>query len=173
MVFMRIVRAAVMLAAVLIAAGASAQVSAIGPYTGLPMPRYVSLGAGEVNVRQGPGTTHRIAFRYVQSGLPVQIVSEFENWRRIRDWDGYEGWVLHSLLSSARSVLVAPWNWDGEPIDLRDDRAPDSATIAHLVPGVQGTALGCDGQSCRVTVQGRTGWIEQAVLWGVFADEVF
>lgn len=77
--------------------------------SGLPVPRFVSLKSDRVNVRIGPSREHDIAWTFVQSGLPVEIVGEFENWRRIRDWEGKQGWVFRSLLSSRRTALVTPW----------------------------------------------------------------
>ena len=67
--------------------------------TGLPVPRYVSLKTDRVNLREGPSKDHRTAWVFQRAGLPVEIVAEYETWRRIRDSEGTEGWVLHSLLS--------------------------------------------------------------------------
>ena len=67
--------------------------------TGLPVPRFVTLRADEVNLRTGPGEQYPIEWIYVRAGLPVEIIAEFGNWRRIRDFEGIEGWVFHSLLS--------------------------------------------------------------------------
>ncbi len=72
------------------------------------MPRFVSLKSDKVNVRAGPTKDHDVTWVYTRSGLPVEITAEFENWRRIRDWEGAEGWVYHSLLSGRRTALVAP-----------------------------------------------------------------
>src|SRR6188508_2081233 len=77
--------------------------------TGLPVPRYVSLKTDRVNLREGPSKDHRTAWVFQRAGLPVEIVAEYEIWRRIRDSEGTEGWVLHSLLSGRRTALVAPW----------------------------------------------------------------
>src|SRR5262245_12595892 len=73
--------------------------------TGLPVPRYVSLKTDRVNLREGPSKDHRTAWVFQRAGLPVEIVAEFETWRRIRDSEGTEGWVLHSLLSGRRTAL--------------------------------------------------------------------
>src|SRR5262249_12035580 len=74
---------------------------------GLPIPRFVSLKAGRVNVRAGPTKDHDVAWVYTRSGLPVEVTAEFENWRRIRDWEGAEGWVYHSMLSGKRTAIVS------------------------------------------------------------------
>src|SRR5438067_9066544 len=80
----------------------------IGPKSGLPLPRFVSLKPDRVNVRGGPTRDHEVTFVYTRAALPVEITAESDNWRRIRDWEGSEGWVYHSLLSGRRTALVNP-----------------------------------------------------------------
>ena len=72
------------------------------------MPRFVSLKSDRVNVRAGPNKDQDVAWVYTRAGMPVEITAEFENWRRIRDWEGAEGWVYHSLLSGRRTAVVVP-----------------------------------------------------------------
>src|SRR6266704_6390496 len=95
----------------LLAAPAAAQQS-VGPASGLPVPRYVSLKSDHVNLREGPSKDHGTKWIFQRAGLPVEITAESETWRRIRDSEGAEGWVLHSLLSGKRTALVAPWKKD-------------------------------------------------------------
>jgi SH3-like domain-containing protein len=105
------VRKTVLVLALLLAgtAAASAQPAPGGRLgTGMPVPRYVSLKTDRVNLREGPSKDHRTAWVYQRSGLPVEIVAEYETWRRIRDAEGTEGWVLHSLLSGKRTAQVMP-----------------------------------------------------------------
>src|SRR5688572_779143 len=77
-----------------------------GPASGLQVPRFVSLKSDRVNVRGGPTKDHDVAWVFTRSGLPVEITAEFDNWRRIRDSEGSEGWVYHSLLSGRRTAVV-------------------------------------------------------------------
>ena len=104
-------------AAVLVAMPPSAPPADAQQTTGLPLPRFVSLKASRVNVRIGPSNEHAVKWIFVRAGLPVEIVQEFENWRRIRDSSGAEGWVYHGLLSGRRTALVAPWQ-NAEPTAL-------------------------------------------------------
>lgn len=138
-----------------------------GP-SGLPLPRFVSLKSNKVNVRRGPSREYGIAWVYEAKGLPVEVVAEFGNWRRIRDAEGAEGWVLRTLLSGWRTAMIAPWNKNGL-YDLRE--TPDGRTIARVKSGVIGRLLECDGQWCRLKIGGYTGWIEQSALWGVYPSE--
>ena len=72
----------------------------------MPVPRFVSIKADRVNVRGGPDKDHDVSWIYTRVGWPVEITAEFEDWRRIRDSDGTEGWVYHSLLSGKRTAAV-------------------------------------------------------------------
>ena len=142
----------------------------VGTATGLPVPRYVSLRSDRVNMRQGPSKEHGTLWIYRRAGLPVEITAEFETWRKIRDSDGSEGWVLHSLLSGRRTALVSPWHKDGL-IELR--AKPDTAApvAARLEPRVVATVRRCDQNWCRVSGNEFDGYIAQKELWGVYPDE--
>ena len=87
------------------------------------MPRYVSLKSDHVNVRAGPTKDNDVAWVYTRSGLPVEITAEFENWRRVRDSEGAEGWVYHSLLSGRRTAVVTMKNKDELALALRSRRS--------------------------------------------------
>ena len=140
--------------------------------TGLPLPRYVSLKSGNVNVRRGPGQGYDIAFTFVRAGLPVEITQEFDNWRKIRDSDGSEGWVFYSLLSGRRTAVVAPWEKAGQ-FSARGDAAEDAPVVAYLQPRVVAAVERCDGTWCLLTGDGFEGWVEQQRLWGVYPEERF
>src|SRR6202023_202335 len=105
------------------------------PSSGLPVPRYVSLKSDHVNVRAGPTKDNDVAWVYTRSGLPVEITAEFENWRRVRDSEGAEGWVYHSLLSGRRTAVITMKAKD-ELASLYDRADPDSAVAARLQAGV-------------------------------------
>jgi SH3-like domain-containing protein len=138
--------------------------------SGLPLPRFVSLKAERVNVRRGPSSDHDVAWVFQRKGLPVEIVAEFENWRRIRDSDGAEGWVYQSMLSGRRTALVAPWRKD-DVIPLYSGPKTSDGLVAKVKPGVVGTVEKCTGEWCDITAGGYDGWVEQPMLWGVYPGE--
>jgi SH3-like domain-containing protein len=146
------------------------QTQGAGPASGLPIPRFVSLKADKVNMRAGPSREQQVTWVYTRIGLPVEITAESENWRRIRDAEGSEGWVYHSLLSGRRTVLVAPWSKE-ENFLLRERPDPGSAVAAQLQRGVLGTVKNCNGKWCRIFGEGFDGYIEQERLWGVYPNE--
>lgn len=139
----------------------------IGPVSGLALPRFVSLKSDRVNLHEGPSKEHPTLWVYERAGLPVEITAEFETWRKIRDSEGTEGWVLHSLLSGRRTALVAPWK--KEPaLAYASDRA---TPVARLSPGVVANLRLCDGTWCRVAGDGFDGYVKQENFWGVYPGE--
>src|SRR6202140_3073580 len=138
--------------------------------SGLPIPHYVSLKSDHVNVRAGPTKDNDVAWVYTRSGLPVEITAEFENWRRVRDSEGAEGWVYHSLLSGRRTAVVTMKTKD-ELAPIYQSPASSSAVAARLQAGVVAQVKHCDAGWCHVAGNGFDGWIEQERLWGVYADE--
>ena len=151
---------------------AAAQGEAGPRTTGLPLPRFVSLKSNNVNVRRGPGQNYDLAFTFVRAGLPVEITQEFDNWRKIRDSEGSEGWVFGSLLSGERTVLIAPWESDGQHAAYASADG-SAAVVAYLQPRVVARVEKCTGAWCRVAGEGFSGWVEQSRLWGVYPEERF
>ena len=143
---------------------------AVATASGLPVPRYVSLKSDHVNVRAGPTKDQDVTWIYTRSGLPVEITAEFENWRRVRDSEGAEGWVYHSLLSGRRTAVVTMKNKD-DLAPIYDSADANSAVAAKLQAGVVVTVKRCNNGWCRVAGNGFDGWIEQQRPWGVYADE--
>ena len=139
--------------------------------SGLPVPRFVSLKSDHVNVRGGPTKDHQVAWIFTRPGLPVEITAEFENWRRIRDRDGTEGWVYHSLLSGKRTAFVAKSKTQSDLVPLYESADPSSPLRATLESGVLGAVKRCNGRWCRFIGDGFDGWIEQERLWGVYPNE--
>ena len=141
----------------------------LGP-SGLPLPRFVSLKADKVNVRVGPNSDHKVAWVYERKGLPVEITAEFENWRRIRDSDGQEGWILQNMLSGKRMAAVAPWK-PGNVIALHAEESPQSGLVARIESGVVGEIESCSGDWCLVAMAGYEGYMEQTMVWGAYPGE--
>nr|WP_245504374.1 SH3 domain-containing protein [Lichenihabitans psoromatis] len=155
---------------VLLAGQTPARAEQLGTSTGLALPRYVSLKSDRVNLREGPSKDHRTNWVFQRAGLPVEITAEFDTWRKIRDSEGSEGWVLHSLLSGRRTALIAPWKKD-IVLPLRQNPAEDARVVANLQPGVLGNVKRCDGHWCRIFGEGFDGYMQQTNLWGVYPDE--
>jgi SH3-like domain-containing protein len=132
------------------------------------MPRYVSLRGGEINVRRGPGLEYRIDWVFQRSGLPVRIIDEYNNWRRIADSDDAGGWVYHALLTGRRTALVT-----APEVSFRVEPDDTAALAARAEQGVVADLLQCLADWCRVEAEGSEGWLRKTAIWGVEPGEVF
>ena len=132
-----------------------------------PLPRFVSLKSNEINQRVGPGPNYPVEWTYVKARLPVEITAEFDNWRKIRDQEGTEGWVHQSMLSSKRHGII-----QGAETLLYSAEDLNSHPLVRLEPGVLVEILRCRGDWCQVRIFDFKGWIQRAFLWGIYPQEV-
>ncbi|RCL01340.1 MAG: hypothetical protein JSC085_000215 [Candidatus Tokpelaia sp. JSC085] len=141
--------------------------------SGLSLPRFVSLKSDRVNVRVGPSQhQYAIAWSYRKQGLPVEIIQEYDNWRRIRDSDGDLGWVNQALLSGKRTVMITPWKKSKNPLQtMRGKPADNAEIIAHIESGVLCKVRQCNGEWCELETGRIHGWLKQDLLWGVYPGE--
>ena len=146
----------------------SGRPAAAGETSGLPLPRFVSLRSDEVNLRTGPGQRYPIDWTYTRKDLPVEVIAEFEAWRKIRDWQGTEGWVHQSMLSGRRMMVVI-----GRARSLRGSDSDSAEPVAIVEPGVLGRLLRCprNRDFCRVDIRGIQGWLRRDEIWGVYKGE--
>jgi SH3-like domain-containing protein len=135
---------------------------ALASESGLPVPRFVSLHSSKVNVRTGPGVRYPVEWVLLRRGLPVEVIAEFENWRKIRDSQGTEGWVHQSMLSGIRSVVIV-----NRVRPLRRKPAEGTGVVARAEPGVIARLLECRGEWCRIEAKGFKGWVRRHEVWGV------
>lgn len=159
-------RAGVLLLAAL--APTSAAV-AVGAETGLPTPRFVSLRSSEANLRAGPGFRFPVEWVYTRRHMPLEIVDEYENWRKVRDWQGTEGWMHKSMLTGRRTAILT-----GEkdaPRTLRRQASINAPATVRAEPGAIGALLECDGRWCRLDVGGYKGWLPRSQFWGAYPGE--
>ncbi|MGZ9096740.1 MAG: SH3 domain-containing protein [Micavibrio sp.] len=135
--------------------------------SGLPLPRYVSISTDKAYVRSGPAPRYPVKWIYKKDGFPVEIVQEFDVWRKIRDIDGDEGWINKALLSDKRSIIIKA----DEAIDMREGFTRDARIMARLEPGVIASLQKCNGDWCQISAGGFSGWVERNFLWGIYAKE--
>jgi len=130
--------------------------------SGLPVPRYVSLKFDKVNARAGPGDDHRLLWVYRVRGLPLQVVAETAEWRRVCDPDGALAWV-HKRTTDGRRTTI---NMSQEPAPLRRRPKDDSRAVAFLNPRAMAALVRCDKDWCRVRADEAAGWVRVGELWG-------
>jgi SH3-like domain-containing protein len=136
--------------------------------SGLPVPRWVSVRADRVNVRRGPSFDQDIVWVYVRSGVPVEVIAEFDTWRRIRDASGDTGWVKAQMLDGKRNVVVT----GRVNTAILDTASAEADVIAYAAPGLQAELVGCQGQWCEISARGFDGYVSRDRLWGVYGEEI-
>ena len=151
----------------LLVAAAHDPATAADSEASLPVPRFVSLHSDKVNLRTGPGRQYPIEWVLTKKDMPVEVIAQFEHWRRIRDWDGTAGWVQEHMVAGKRTVIVSK----GAVRPLHQQPDPASAVVARAAPGVVARLLECRGPWCRVETDDISGWMRRSDIWGVFPDE--
>jgi len=135
--------------------------------TSLPLPRFVSIKSTEANVRTGPGLRYKIKWVYKRKKMPLEVVAEFEQWRKVRDIQGDEGWIHRSQLTNKRGFLIT-----GEDQIMRRSSEKESRPIAKLEQGVVGDLESCNFHYCKVRTGSYKGWVKRKNIWGVYPDEI-
>jgi len=127
---------------------------------------FAVLHADKVNLRSGPGDRYPIQWVYLRKDWPVEVLTKFDHWQRIRDWEGTEGWVHEKMVTNRREVIVT-----GGIRALR--RSPDAgaAAVARAEPGVMAKLDECRGEWCRIESGDTTGWVLRSEIWGVYPNE--
>jgi SH3-like domain-containing protein len=154
-------------ALVLLVAAAQMPATAADEDVGLKVPRFVSLHSDKVNLRTGPGRQYPIEWVLTRKDMPVEVIAQFEHWRRIRDWEGTVGWVQERMVAGRRTAIVGK----GAERPLHQQPDPASAVVARAAPGVVARLLECRGPWCRVETDKFSGWMRRTDVWGVYSDE--
>lgn len=136
--------------------------------SGLPLPRFVSISANRANLRTGPGEQYPIMWVYEKKLYPLEIVEEYEQWRKVRDLEGSEGWIHVVLLSGKRTGLIT-----GGVRILFEEPDVTSAPVARIEAGVIGEIIECLENWCQIDVGPEEGWIRTDGLWGTYLGEIF
>ncbi len=132
------------------------------------VPRYASLAANDVALRKGPGTDYPILWKYKREGLPIKIIREFGEWRRVVDMDGIEGWMHMKMLSKQRSAIVI-----GTTRVLFNQPDAASRPLWRAQVGVTGKITICEEAWCQLNIDGKTGYIMRTHIWGTETNENF
>lgn len=133
----------------------------------LPIPRFVTIKFDEVNSRTGPAVDCPIEWVFIKKGEPVEIVAEFEQWRKIRDFKGEGGWVHSSALSAKRVVILNSKNI----MPLIASPANYDDVVVKLKPEIRCLLIKCKGEWCQINCKSYKGWVARKFLWGVYPDE--
>lgn len=136
--------------------------------SGLPIPRFVTLGASQVNVRAGPGVRYPVSFTFQRKGYPVEIIAEYDLWRKIKDIEGSEGWVHKNMLSGKRSAILL----DRMRI-IYDEPSTDGLPVLLVESRVIAPLKACRRDWCELEIDGIEGWIPRDQIYGTYKAETF
>lgn len=136
--------------------------------SGLPVPRWVTVKAPRVNVRRGPSLEREILWTYIKPGAPLEVIAEYDTWRRVRDRDGATGWVKSAMLDGRRNVIVT----GRVNTALLSAPKADSKAVAYAAPGLMAKLLACKGEWCEISTRGYEGYVSRDRLWGVYENEI-
>ena len=134
------------------------------------VPRFASFASDKVYMREGPTYRHPILWVYHRRGLPVEIVAQYDVWRKVRDADGTTGWVHASMIAERRTVVVtSPRPVAGAAFETM----PRSPILALAQTGVVAKLEACEADACEIEAGETQGWIEKKNIWGVRVGEIF
>lgn len=125
---------------------------------------FASLRSAETNVRAGPGQNYPVKFTFKLRNIPVKVISLYDNWNEIEDYDGQTGWVTQTLLTKKRTVIVRTTK---EFVNMYSKNSEKSRTIFRLENNVILDYIKCEEGWCAVKINNKKGWVESGNLFGV------
>ena len=134
------------------------------------LPRFVSLRSSPVNARSGPGVKYPIEWVYMQQSAPGEVIAEYEDWRRVKDWQGSESWIKSQMLKSKRFIRI---NTPGEN-NLYSKSNFNSQVVARVEDGVVAEVKKCPAKNdfCLIKIDNFEGWMPKQNIYGLYKDEV-
>lgn len=138
-----------------------------GSVTGLDIPRFVSLRSNKVFLRSGPAVRYPVNWVYNHQNYPVEVLQEFDTWRKVRDGSGTEGWVHQSLIAGRRYVQIDA----NEQIMAYAAADIDARVTMRLEPGAIARLISCEELWCKISANSHEGWTQKKHIWGVYASD--
>lgn len=123
---------------------------------------YVSVSADGVFVRATPSAKGEKRSELF-SGFPLKVVQRQDQWLRVIDFEGDEGWIQAAQLSGEKAVIA-----NRKKINLREDPNSDknNPIVAIVKYGVVFTPLEQKGEWLKVRhAEGVEGWVQKDLVW--------
>jgi SH3-like domain-containing protein len=128
---------------------------------------FASVKSGEVNARIGPNIRYPIKWIFVKKNEPVEVIASFDQWKKIRDFRGDEGWISSKMLSNKRYVIII----GTKNVYLYKKSDKSTKVLAYIEPETRLKLIECSNELCMVEVNKIKGWIDRKNLWGVYQSE--
>ena len=134
------------------------------------VPRFASLKSNNIIMRVGPGANYPIQWEYHRAHLPMEIIAEFEDWRKVRDKSGESGWMHKSMLSQKRYVIITK-----DDLLLHKNEDPESKPVARFQKNAMAQIIKCNAIDCflmaKTPASTVKGWTPRRHLWGLYSHE--
>lgn len=124
---------------------------------------FASLRSSETNVRSGPGVNYQVKFTYKLRKIPVRVISEYDNWNEIEDYEGQTGWISQSLITKKKTLMVRTKK---DFVNMHAKANGKSEIIYRLENNVIGDYIKCKKDWCALKVKGKKGWVKKSYIWG-------
>jgi len=139
----------------------------VGLETGYKIPRFVSLKSNDINLRKGSSVNYPIVLKYTVRNLPIEIIDEYDQWRKIIDIEGNQGWIHKNLLKGDRFAIINPsYN---SPLQIKNK--PQGRVIGTIGGKNIVKINKCFLDWCSISHGNNKGWVEKNNLWGVYKYE--
>ncbi len=139
----------------------------LGKETGLKIPRFVSIKSDNSNLRVGPSKNYPIKLKYIVANIPVEVIDEYKNWRKINDYEGNKGWIHKSLIKGKRFAIVDTRYVE----DLQVFNKPKGNNIGKIGKRNILEIDTCLKNWCKIKYKKNKGWINKMNLWGIYEKE--
>lgn len=93
----------------------------------------------------------------------MQVISEYDNWNEIKDYEGQSGWVMQSLLTKKRTLIIRTTK---SFVNLQKKNNEKSRVLYRLENNVIGDYLKCVEGWCALEVSGKKGWVKEEEVFG-------
>ena len=116
------------------------------------------------NLPTGSGLNYPIQYKYQRANQPLQVTDEYGHWRKVKDWQGDEGWIHKRLLTGVRYLRVME-----NDLALLSRPNAEARLRARLGQGTLLQLRACKDGWCQVDIKNMAGWVPSHAVFGAVA----
>ena len=124
---------------------------------------FLTLRNNTANLRQGPSFDYPVKIFYKKKYLPVLVVDNSYNFRKIKDHENNTGWIHLSQLSKKKAALT-----NADQVVIFKKSTIFSTPLVVLEKGRLCLVLKCNDEWCKIKTDKYSGWVKKQNLWGNF-----
>lgn len=121
---------------------------------------FVSTKSNKINMRTGPGFHYPIKWIYTCKNLPLKVIEEFENWKKVCDINEECGWIKSNLLSSKHYAMIKEdtFGYHKQNTDSKITIKIDKFVIMKIEK--------CSEKWCLLSASKYKAWVQKEFIWG-------